>query len=228
MEKILHIIPAAGKASRIGGIPKFLLPISQNNFLINFHSNLLPNDDQSIKKVIAVSSEFYETVHRLNLNTEILEVNTNTMNETILKVINSYPSYSNYLLTMPDTYYLDNNVIQRLRFNFHEKKSNVQLALWKIKKNQIGNLGQVEIKNKKIIQIVDKDPDCNFPYAWGAIIWNKNVNNFINTNESTIGNILNPLLSIAEEIEYVIAENEYFDCGTFYEYTKLLKLIGGK
>ena len=25
MDKLLHIIPAAGKASRIGGIPKFLL-----------------------------------------------------------------------------------------------------------------------------------------------------------------------------------------------------------
>ena len=226
MEKILHIIPAAGKASRIGGIPKFLLPISQNNFLINFHSNLLPNDNKNITKVIAVSSEYSETVHRLNLDTEILEVNTNTMNETIVKVINSYPSYSNYLLTMPDTYYLDNNVIKRLLLNFNEKSSNVHLALWKIMKNQIGNLGQVEIKNKKIIQIIDKDPSCNFPYAWGAIVWNKNVNSFINTKDPTIGNILNPLLSIGEEIKYVIAENEYFDCGTFNEYSKLLKLIG--
>ena len=226
MEKILHIIPAAGKASRIGGIPKFLLPISQNNFLINFHSNLLPNDNKNITKVIAVSSEYSETVNRLNLDTEILEVNTNTMNETIVKVINSYPSYSNYLLTMPDTYYLDNNVIKRLLLNFNEKSSNVHLALWKIMKNQIGNLGQVEIKNKKIIQIIDKDPSCNFPYAWGAIVWNKNVNSFINTKDPTIGNILNPLLSIGEEIKYVIAENEYFDCGTFNEYSKLLKLIG--
>ena len=93
-------------------------------------------------------------------------------------------------------------------------------------KNQIGKLGQVEIKNKKIIQIIDKDPSCNFPYAWGAIIWNKNVNSFINTKDPTIGNILNPLLSIGEEIKYVIAEHEYFDCGTFNEYSKLLKLIG--
>ena len=37
MSKLLHIIPAAGKASRIGGIPKFLLPIGGDNFLIKFH-----------------------------------------------------------------------------------------------------------------------------------------------------------------------------------------------
>ena len=36
-KNILHIIPAAGKATRFGGIPKFLLPISTNNFLIKFH-----------------------------------------------------------------------------------------------------------------------------------------------------------------------------------------------
>ena len=44
MNKILHIIPAAGKATRIGGIPKFLLPIGHDNFLIKFHvENLLEN-----------------------------------------------------------------------------------------------------------------------------------------------------------------------------------------
>ena len=49
MNKILHIIPAVGKASRIGGIPKFLF-IGEENFLIKFHvQNLLANIPTSKK-----------------------------------------------------------------------------------------------------------------------------------------------------------------------------------
>ena len=103
MNNLLHIIPAAGKADRIGGIPKFLLPIGSNNFLIKFHVQNLLSELENCKKVIAVNSENYETVKRMDLNAEILTVDTSSMNETVNTVITKYPEYENYLLTMPDT-----------------------------------------------------------------------------------------------------------------------------
>ena len=51
---MLHIIPAAGTATRISGIPKFLLPIEQDNFLLKFHTEELKLNDLVLKKVIAV------------------------------------------------------------------------------------------------------------------------------------------------------------------------------
>ena len=110
MDKMLHIIPAAGKASRIGGIPKFLLPIASDNFLIKFHSNLVNNVDTHVHKAIVVSSEYFETVKRLELNAEIFEANTSTMNETVAFAIDRFPEINNYLLTMPDTFFNDSDV----------------------------------------------------------------------------------------------------------------------
>lgn len=222
MKDVLHIIPAAGKASRIGGIPKFLLPIDEDNFLIKFHSTLLNNSKINIQKVIVVSSEFFKTVQRLNLDAEIIKADTASMNETIKFAINSFPEISKYILTMPDTFYKDSSIILNLTDQIGNLNTQVALALWKIENYQRGKLGQVLIRNNKIMDVIDKDPNCEYEYAWGAIAWDESVNHLIRPEDPHIGYILKPALDKGNNINYSISSGKYYDCGTFSEYSNLL------
>jgi hypothetical protein len=225
MSKLLHIIPAAGKASRIGGIPKFLLPIGSDNFLIKFHSNLLVDNNLEIQKVIVVSSDYFEAVKRLNLDAEIVKADTKTMNETTKVAINKFPDFNRYLITMPDTFFEDKNVIKNLVKKSTDNEVNISLALWKIKTFQKGKLGQVKTTKGYVQDVVDKDMSCNFDFAWGAISWKSEVNNLINSNDPHIGYIINSALKHKIKIDFIKAKKAYFDCGTFEEYSRLLRFL---
>lgn len=222
MSEILHIIPAAGKASRIGGIPKFLLPIGEENFLINFHANEILSNNKNVRKIIAVSSEYYEVIKRLDLNAEVIKVETKTMNETVNEVLKHYSTYKDYLVTMPDTYYEDQDVFERLLENYFKKKSQISLVLWNMQDYQKGKLGQVEVVSNKVIDVIDKNENCTYQKIWGAILWNKELNALIDVKDSHIGYIIKPALQSEINVSYEIAEKIYYDCGTFSEYQTLV------
>lgn len=225
MENILHIIPAAGRATRIGGIPKFLLPIASDNFLIKFHVNNVLSNTNNYKKIIAVNSENYETIKRMDLDADILKVDSSTMNETVNFVISHYPEYENYLLTMPDTFFKDKEVIDNLVNNYRKSDSLISTALWEIQNYQIGKLGQVDISSNYLVDVIDKDASCKYKFCWGGIVWNKKLNKFILNNESHIGYMLKPTINSGFKISYEKASDIYYDCGTFEEYASLIRSL---
>ena len=147
------------------------------------------------------------------------------MNETTKVAIDKFPDFSNYLITMPDTYYEDKSIIYNLIHTSMENKSPISLALWMIEDYQKGKLGQVKILQEQVVDVIDKDLNCEYELAWGAISWKKEVNSLIDEKDSHIGYILNPALKQNIKIDFVKANNTYFDCGTFNEYSKLLKVL---
>ena len=64
-KKINHIIPASGKATRLNGIPKFLLPIPNMKNLITFHLSLSEKIIVLNNINIATNSSFYEILNNL-------------------------------------------------------------------------------------------------------------------------------------------------------------------
>ena len=218
---MLHIIPAAGKATRIGGIPKFLLPIDEKKFLLDFHVNSVSLNNENLRKVIAVSKEFYETVHRMDFNAELVVVETKTMNETVLEVINLFPDEKNYLLTMPDTYFNDADLVNKM---YKQYQDNVEgtLGIWKILQNQKGKLGQCKINKSHVINIKDKDVNCRYDYFWGAIMWNSTLNKYISKHDAHIGFMAEKSIDAKHLINFQKAQKKYFDCGTFESYKELL------
>ena len=221
-KKILHIIPAAGKATRFGGIPKFLLPLSKDNFLIKYHASDLAIKDINIKKVIATSSENFDTLKRMHLDVELIEIESQTMNETVIEVIDSYPEYDDYLLTMPDTYFFDNNLLYNLFTKYIENEKTCSVGLFEIQDYQRGKLGQCKLNKDSVERVIDKDINCTFKHAWGLIMWNKKFNKFINPNDPHIGYIINPIIKDKVDVSFSISSSLYYDCGTFDEYKKLL------
>lgn len=218
MNNILGIIPCAGTASRMGYIPKFLLPSPTNNItLLDNTINIFKNND--INNIIIGSSEQNEQYFK-NKNINYLIKNTNTMSETVKNIVNTIYS-EKYILLMPDTYFLLKNEIKHMISLLDNY--NVVIVLWKIRENQYGKLGQIDINNDHVIDIKDKDPTCRYEYSWGIIGWKNNINNLIDITTPHIGYILNEALKNNIKIGYVISETEYYDCGTYNEYFDMIK-----
>jgi hypothetical protein len=127
---------------------------------------------------------------------------------------------------MPDTYFINNNnstFHEITKMNIMLNKFDIVVIIWKIKEYQYGKLGQIQIENNKVVDIMDKNKDCLYPYSWGVIGWTNKVNNLIDPNTPHIGYILNSALKQNIDIGYIISDTEYFDCGTPDEYFKMIK-----
>jgi len=218
---MLHIIPAAGKASRIGGIPKFLLPVGEKEFLLDFHVNSITSKNNKLKKIIATSDEFYTTIKKMDYEADLLQVNTKTMNETVIKVLQKYPEETEFLLTMPDTYFYDSNLINNMSKLFDKDVSGT-LGLWNIEESQIGQLGQCKIYQNYVTDIQDKNINCKYKLFWGAIMWRKNINKYIKKDDHSIGFMAENAIRNNYKFNYSIAKGGYYDCGTFSSYKSLI------
>lgn len=221
---IVGIIPCSGTATRINNIPKFLLPCKEGN-LINNTINIFKNNN--IENIyISVSNENEHHIHKINEhdnNIKYIVKNTNTMSETVHNLINI--KSKKYILIMPDTYFISNNntFTDITKLNILLNKFKIVIILWKIKESQYGKLGQININDTKVIDIIDKDKTCRYPYSWGIIGWTYDVNHLIDPKTPHIGYIINEALKQNIDIGYIISETEYFDCGTPEEYFTMIK-----
>jgi hypothetical protein len=221
---IIGLIPCSGTATRINNIPKFLLPCKEGN-LINNTINIFKNNN--IENIyISVSNENKHHISKINEydnNIKYIIRDTNTMSETIHNLINI--KSHKYIVIMPDTYFISNNntFSDITKLNILLNKFKIVVILWTIKETQYGKLGQININNNKVIDIIDKDKDCRYPYSWGIIGWTYDVNHLINPHTPHIGYIINEALKQNIDVGYIISETEYFDCGTSDEYFSMIK-----
>jgi hypothetical protein len=173
------ILPLGGNATRMNHLPKFLLPCKIGITLLDNIINIFNNNN-----VFSIVSGVSETNHYLLQNNNKIEkivVNTKTMAETVYKLMKSIDEnnttiYKSILL-MPDTYITVKNEITSM-INMLDTYDIVVL-LWEIQEYQIGKVGQCNIENNKIIDIIDKDPNCNYSYFWGSIGWRSTMNKHI-------------------------------------------------
>ena len=228
--EVSHIIPASGKATRLSGIPKFLLPIPNMNNLISFHLSLSESSKNFKNINIATNSSFYEIINNLeDLNSikklQAIEIlNTKTMNETInhFKYIDS----EYFLLTMPDTFFTDKEIIKKMIHEIEADQSlDCVLGLWNIKESQRIKVGQCKIEDNRVVEVIDKNPKYRFNHLWGSVLFKKSFWEFIDSNDPHIGYSFNPAIQSGLKIGYAIASGSYYDCGTIEEYWDMVREI---
>ena len=205
------ILPAAGLASRMRGLPKFMLPCSVDyETLLERHViNLLPLVD---KIWIPTRPEY------ANVIIQVME--TRNMSETVIEVASAARA-DNFLLCMPDTYFHGELPYETL------SKTNeiLNLALFKIRNDQKGKLGQILLSNQgSVIGSVDKDVNCDYELAWGAMSFSNDFVKLLDPDEPHVGYAI-PRCIDKFKVKGSVLNSEYFDCGTPSEYLKLLKTI---
>ena len=175
-DHIKTFIPAAGLATRLGGIPKFLLPISDKKTLLGFHiDNLkkIKNNELSI----GANKNFYKTIQDIYDEISIKKVNSSSMVQTVTKLNLENKKLS--LVIMPDTYFENYKIVEEMKEKITTSNIDVVLGIWKIKQSQIGKLGQCMLDGDIVKKIIDKDANCKEEYFWGLIMWKPSFNKFI-------------------------------------------------
>lgn len=215
------ILPAAGLAKRMRGIPKFLLPADKEyKSLLEIHiSNL---SDLCEKIYLPTRPELAPVIKSLDFdlkNIVIVEIETNTMCETVSETI-KLSKAENFILIMPDTFFL-----HQQPYNLLDSKTNFcNLACWRIRDEQRGKLGEVKIDNNNlVVDMVDKKPNNGYKYAWGALTFNKKLVKYINDEEPHIGYAVKNAMEAGEKIDASVVDGKYYDCGTPSEYLELLE-----
>jgi hypothetical protein len=219
MINIQGLIPLGGTASRMKNIPKFLLPCKVNYSLLDNVIELF--NKNGIYNIITGISESNNRLIYNYSGLDTIQVNTKTMSETVYRIIeNQRIEYKNILI-MPDTYFTIKDEIKDMIKLLDTY--NIVVILWKIKDYQIGKVGQCNIINGSLIDVKDKSNDCQYPYFWGIISWNSNMNKYIDPKWETIGDLIKVSLNNNIKVGYIISEGEYYDCGTYSEYFKMIK-----
>jgi UTP-glucose-1-phosphate uridylyltransferase len=225
----MHIIPAAGTASRFGGLPKFLLPCNPSGkSLLSLHveASLMANLGE-IRIVVHPSMHAFisELMMAKSSKVEVIKFESNSMTETISHAVNCMPcSDENCVITLPDTFNTGMNSTA-----FSQELSQMSsmlnsLLLWEMDDSKTGKLGQVSLDStRKVIQdVVDKDPTCDYPYFWGAISLKSQILRDLDVRTPTISHNLKELIQNGESISAVVSRSEYFDCGNFNDYKRML------
>jgi len=217
------IIPAAGLASRMRGIPKFLLPCdSSYTTLMEMHIEQLIPICETIW--IPTRPDLVVLLDSLGFAKDkvvILPMSTDNMTQTVNRVL-KIANASHFQLIMPDTYFHGAKPYQKLS----NPPPVAELACWKIRPEQAGKLGQVEITSNGLVSgIQDKDPTCTYPYSWGALAFARKLMDFAKDTDPHIGYAIKTAFLSGEVLTAHATEGDYFDCGTPSEYLNLLRKI---
>jgi hypothetical protein len=229
---MLGILPCAGTASRLFNLPKFMLPTKKEQCsLIVYWINLLIKNKCN-KIIIGVSENtkiFIDNILKYNLNDDIKNIiniklvgNTNTMNETIIACLKD-ENYDIAIMGMPDTYVSDLSHI--LIENINKENINVGCYLWNIRDTQIGKIGQCNVNDKFIVDIIDKDTSCDYNYGWGAVVFKPEFEKYIYMEDLHIGYSMKRYIENNKIIYQILNDGLYFDCGTTQGYTEYLNYM---
>ncbi len=215
------ILPAAGLSSRMRGIPKFLLPVDiEYTTLLEHHLENLSLICENI--FLPTRKDLISLIESLEFNNDklkIIEMQSETMSETVINTIDSSDA-NHFILTMPDTFFTGESPFELL----DREPLICEIACWKIRDEQRGKLGEVLIdENNSVLQIVDKKPDNGFEFAWGALTFSKELIKYIDIKDPHIGYAVANALEKKEVIKALKLEGKYYDCGTPQEYLKLLE-----
>lgn len=221
------IIPAAGLATRMRGLPKFLLPINdQFETLLEWHVHQIgPYCDRIRIPTRPELRRFIDALDFGDFDVVVTEVESRTMSETVTKAI-SASDENFFVLAMPDTFFLGNENVFELLLSHSDP---ISAAIFRIQDFQRGKVGQVELKTQSdgtevISRVVDKNPDCNFPWMWGAITFDRSLMEYSTPEDPHLGYALaRAAQATGVEVRASRMESRYFDCGTPGEYWNLLQ-----
>jgi hypothetical protein len=212
----------------MGGLPKFLLPISDvEDTLLRRHIDQLRECTEHI--VIATRPENAPLLRSYQApDTDIVVAETSTMSETVMRVA-ALTRADSFLLGMPDTYFHESDpypaVAAAMTTAHHGRFPEVALGVWRIRPEQRGQLGQVELQpGGQVTGAVDKDPACEYPHSWGVMAFRAPALSHLRASDPHIGYVLPGVLSSGDLVTGIEMSGEYIDCGTPGQFQHLMSL----
>jgi hypothetical protein len=215
---VIGVLPASGKASRIGGIPKFCLPISDERSLLQWHVEQMLEVCDEVR--VSTRAEWVPIIQNMDMNIKLIVREPSTMSDAVKFMVGEYND--TVLIGMPDTYILNapGNIYKPL---FKDNIADLVLGIWECGENLKGRVGQVLVSHDKVIDSEDKVDDCSYPDMWGTMLFRKNMIRYIDTTLDHPGKQLKEWISKGANIKAVRPGGQYMDIGTLRGLKQLYK-----
>lgn len=225
---MIGIIPAAGHATRINGLPKFLLPLPRDTFLLDVLRRRMVQAGAS-PLLIGVNTPNVDLLdHYAAHYAYVHECNTATMSETVIQ-LGQFTGKQPVLFGMPDSYWFDAQVYQRLAACIDDGAL-VSVALFETRPEQRHGLGMCAVQfdeddNLLVTRIEDKPQHTRLHLAWGALAWRAGFWQFIRPNDPHVGFAVQRALDDGRRVHGYLAYGDYYDCGTPNGYFDLIAAL---
>ena len=221
------IIPASGKATRIGGLPKFLLPmppeegiaVPERGFfsLLDFHIGYGLEFSELILLASRPENATLLEPYLQPGRVELLSMATDTMTETVMRATATCPC-DETLVLMPDTFFESEFSPSTMKLNSDEILS---VGAWGVSPSQVGSVGQIGLVadgvGHRVVSHEDKSENSKLPWVWGAMNLGRTAIARLDRDFPHIGYVLTEVLQDAESRLKIGARTftgQYIDCGT--------------
>ena len=216
------VLPAAGLARRLGGIPKFLLPSRDGSSLLTRHIEAARPASAVIVVTRPELREF--VIEHVGEGVVVSTVQSATMSETIHHAIAAHPDIERFVVGLPDT--AVDPMVRYPTLLEGLNDSRIVVAAYPTRLDQRGRLGALRLDGDRCLEVRDKDPSTvDWEWHWGAIGFHRAT--FLACSEPDdphVGFALARHLQAGGEASVVERGEEYFDLGTVEE---LKRYLGG-
>lgn len=214
---MIGLLPAAGSATRLYGLPKWALPIP-NGFLLDKHvDEMLTAGCQPIQ--IGASESNYSLLREYVPTEEVyIAERYETMTQTVMSAV----GYNDgVLFGMPDTYWTAYGVYSRLAAAL--ETADVAVAVWSARPGQYKRGGMCWLDGDRVTHVNDKplfEPDTE--WIWGALAWKPAFWQYMQPTDPHVGYALPRAIAAGLDVRAVQCEGGFFDCGTIGGYYEAL------
>jgi hypothetical protein len=208
MAAVIGLLPASGSASRLGGIPKFCLPLTDEQNILQWHVKQMLKVCDIVK--ISTRKSWLPIVNQMDLppTAVVYEIEPSTMSDALVKMMVN-PN-SKYIIGMPDTYMpgSDGDFYRQLAWS----DADVTLAAFDCHEDIKGRVGQIKFDEfGRVIDALDKTPGCDYNYMWGAMAVQ---NTYIDEELPNPGLQIMDWVNEGKNVKAVVAQGKYLDIGT--------------
>lgn len=218
------ILPVAGKATRIQGLPKYLLPVPGGYLLERMLSRM------GVPCYIGANPDNAALLNSYKRPEDhVYQVASLTMMETILTarpLVGDEP----VLMGMPDTYWTDDSVFHRLSDHINNGVI-CTLAVWLVGADMASRLGVCIPKFKYDVsplgRIENKQPQHEQQFVWGAMAWTSAFWQYIQPEDIHPGIAIHRALAQGIDIPLYFASGHYYDNGIPDDYFRCIRELTG-
>lgn len=227
---MIGILPAAGHATRMMGLPKMLLPIPPNDTLID---RMRRQMERTIPRRIVIGSNgvtraLLESLEQHPVTT-VYNAYTATMSETVLLAQRFAEAQERVLFGMPDTYIEDAGVWDKLNAALNDG-ADVAVGLFQTTPEMRHKRGMCRVdENAAVVEVVDKPHEADLFWAWGALAWKPVFWGCINPMHPHVGYAVQRAIDERLDVRGVpicYTARGFWDAGTPDEYFEMIRYLG--
>jgi len=213
----IGILPASGRSLRIGGIPKFCLPISDERSILQWHVEQMLEVCDEVR--VSTKAEWVPIVQNMDMNIKLIVLEPSTMSHAIKFMVGDYND--TVIIGMPDTY------IHGTQKNIYKEmihsEGDLVLGTWSCTEDIKGRVGQVLLSGNKVVASMDKSSECNYTDMWGTMLFRKNLIRYIDPELEHPGKQIQEWIDMNLDIRFVQPGGKYIDIGTLKGLKQLYK-----